>query len=217
MLQAAGRRFYGAEDGAVRAIAAFLAQEFDQLIEAPLGFGSGSEETFQRQLSVFLDAGFIEQTEFAAEAELEGETADDTSEEAVHRSHGKPRQRGREVAQPLRALVRGELRIAEFPAEAGQRGGIACRFGEAPKKFLQEFGCGLAGEGEGEDPIGSFAAGQQFEATRHQAVSFAAAGIGHDKQDAGQIFHDRPSKAVMVPASKTSRGCSPPNHSAKLS
>jgi hypothetical protein len=92
------------------------------------------------------------------------------------------------------ALVGCEIRFPELGAQPVELGGMAGGTGEASEKFLQKLGCGFAGEGESKDAIRSFAAGEQFETAGDEAVGFAAAGVGYNEEDAGDVFHGRPSK-----------------------
>ena len=217
LLEAGRGGFDRVEDGAIGAVAAFLAQEFNKLVESALGARCGDKETVKRETAVFLQSGFVEQTKLAAESEFKRKGAHDASEKPVHRTHGKTRKCGSELPEPGAALVGCKIRVPELGAQPVELGGVAGGAGETSEKFLQKFRGGFAGEGESKDAIRGFAAGEQFQTAGDEAVGFAAAGIGHDEEDAGEIFHERPSKWVMVAWSKICRGSSPPNHSAKLS
>ena len=217
LLQGLCRGFDGIEDGTVRAVAAFLPEKFDELVESALGVGGGGEETVEGKAAVFLEAGLVEQAELAAEAEFKGKGTDDAAEKSIHRAHGQTRQRGGEVSEPLSALVGSEIGITDFLAEFGKFGGVAGRISQPPEKFLQKFGGSFAGEGESKDAVRRFTAGDEFETARDEAVGFTAAGIGHDEEDAGEIFHGRPPRWAMVVWSNTLPGSSPPNQTSKLS
>ena len=98
------------------------------------------------------------------------------------------------MPEPYAALVDGEIRVTKFAAQPIEFVGVAGGAGEASEKFLQKLRCGFASEGESEDTVRGLSTGEEFETAGDKAVSFAAAGIRHDEEDAGDVFHGRPSK-----------------------